>query len=94
MTPKEMPIIIYGLDWSSELPFYSERRALALPPWAKRDFQALENIKVFLGNSKPSAVVLCPTQDGEILSKKIIKSFHVSATDMVEDCFIFHLVWN
>ncbi len=52
-----------GLDWSSELPYYAERRALMWPDWIPTDFEearvkrAMEN----LGAARVAALVACST---------------------------------
>jgi 4-amino-4-deoxy-L-arabinose transferase-like glycosyltransferase len=86
-TPQDRPIIIYGLDWSSELPFYSERRALALP-WGRWDMEALENPKKFLGNLSPSAVILCGVY-GQKEFNEISKTYKILSKSTIDSCTIF-----
>lgn len=58
-TPPDSPIVVYGMDWSSELPYYAQRRAIAVPPW----FNGLQAVwaepERFLGGVTPSAIVIC-----------------------------------
>ena len=54
-------ILIIGQDWSSAIPFYSQRKALALPAWTPRDLlrRAVENPQDFLGGFKLGGIVYC-----------------------------------
>ena len=58
-TPPESPIVVYGLDWSSELPYYAQRRAIAVPPWFNQWDAVWAEPERFLGGVKPSAFVIC-----------------------------------
>jgi hypothetical protein len=53
------PILVYGYDWSSELPFYSQRRGLTVPDWFLSYDEPLRSPKKFLGNYDPAALVIC-----------------------------------
>ena len=87
-TSKDRPIIIYGLDWSSELPFSAERKALALP-WGRWDMEALQNPQKFLGNFSPSAVVLCGNNIDTKIIDELYRAFNISSKSMVDSCNIF-----
>lgn len=87
--PKDRPIIIYGLDWSSELPFYAERRALTLP-WGRWDMEVLRNPKKFLGSLAPSAVVICGSYgDAKKIIDELYGVFNVLSVSTVDSCTIF-----
>ena len=58
-TPPDSPIVVYGMDWSSELPYYAQRRAIAVPPWFNGRQAVWEEPERFLGGVKPSAIVIC-----------------------------------
>ena len=59
-TPADSPIVVYGLDWSSELPYYAQRRAIAVPSWFDGWQAVWAEPERFLGGVKPSAIVICP----------------------------------
>jgi hypothetical protein len=59
-TPANSSILVYGLEWSAELPYYAERKAFSVPPWFERRDQVWSAPESFLGGVKPSAVVICP----------------------------------
>jgi hypothetical protein len=51
-------ILVFGRDWSSDVPYYSERRAIVWPGWTWLEPQLGEAIGS-LGNNRIGAVVLC-----------------------------------
>jgi hypothetical protein len=61
-TSPDESVLVFGEDWSSAVPFYSERRSLAFPsnpvvePLLK---QVLANPQAFLGTAKLGAIVDC-----------------------------------
>jgi hypothetical protein len=59
-TSPDSPIVVYGLDWGSELPYYAQRRAFAVPPWFNGWQAVWAEPERFLGGVKPSAIVICP----------------------------------
>ena len=59
-TSPDSPIMVFGLDWSSELPYYAKRRAFAVPPWFNARQLAWTEPERFLDGVKPSAIVVCP----------------------------------
>jgi hypothetical protein len=54
-------IVIFKRDWSSELPYYSERRALMWPAWMAEDMDApaMRDAINKLGHYRIGAVVFC-----------------------------------
>jgi hypothetical protein len=61
--PKDV-FVGFGLDWSSEVPYYAERRALLIPDTATGDMldQIASNPLSFTGKSSIGAVVICPNK--------------------------------
>jgi hypothetical protein len=57
--PRDHPIIVYGLDWSSELPYYAERKALAVPDWYPNYEDPLTHPERYLGSNPVGALVAC-----------------------------------
>jgi hypothetical protein len=58
---REAAFLGFGLDWSSEVPYYSERRAVLVHDVATDAAQVAANPAAFLGGVPLEAVVLCPT---------------------------------
>jgi hypothetical protein len=81
-TPPDSPIVVYGLDWSSELPYYAQRRALAVPPWFNGWHDVWAEPERFLGGVKPSAIVICRGEgvpSGEQVADRMAKDRLVAA---------------
>lgn len=53
-------IAVFGQDYSSEIPFYAQRKAAVLPTWYKNYQEFREHPERFLGGLALSAVVICP----------------------------------
>jgi hypothetical protein len=64
-TPQDSGLVMVGADWSSEIPYYSQRRMLALAAWFPPDIVApsLEDPQGALGQSIFSGVVACGGAD-------------------------------
>lgn len=86
-TSAQAPLVVFGLDWSAELPFYAERRALGVPNWftpaQQRDI--VSNPANYVGRS-PSAIVFCGNGYDDL--KKLAEANSLSATHSVADCEI------
>src|SRR5262249_46469601 len=50
-------ILVYHNDWSSEIAYYSERKAIMVPKWWARPAYVLRNIETFTGGQALGAVV-------------------------------------
>ena len=58
-SPPGKPILIYGLDWSSELPYYAQRKALAVPDWYAKYEEPLTMPERYFGRTSVGALVIC-----------------------------------
>jgi hypothetical protein len=88
-TKSSDPIIIYGYGWSSEIPFYSERRANGDNNYgAKGDVDSIVNYEKYL-TSRPSAVVLCPISNMQAEREAIKLKFGDIKPAIIEDCEIY-----
>ncbi len=52
------PILVYGDDWSSEIPYYGERRGFVVPRWFPGYLDTIRNPERYLDRGQ-SAIVLC-----------------------------------
>ena len=52
-------ILVYGLDWSSELAFASQRKSATLAPWMKGYEESYKNPSSAFGGISPGAIVNC-----------------------------------
>lgn len=88
-TQPELPIIVFGYDWSSEIPFYSERKALVLQP-EKFNLTAIKTPEIFL-SGRPSAYIVCPVENFELLNQSIREQYPSSSVKEVAGCNIYVL---
>ena len=87
-TNENQPIVIYGYGWSSEVAFYSERRALSLPE-DKWYLQAISNTDKFLNKDRPSSFVLCPVPNQDQIRLAINTKYVNLRMTKIDDCEIF-----
>jgi hypothetical protein len=79
ITLSEEIILVFGQDWSSELPYYSKRRALMWPAWMPQDIDSPEMKEALrrLGDTRVGALVVC---NGARADSRLIKK----ATDALK----------
>jgi hypothetical protein len=67
--PKDV-ILVFGRDWSSDIPYYSERRAIVWPGWTWLEPELGEAIGN-LGSNRIAAVILCngTEQDAQLVQR-------------------------
>lgn len=87
-TPADRPLLLLGLDWSSEVPYYAERKALAVPWWTKLELDAIRDPERFLP-ALPGAVVSCPTPNVAELRAAIEARFPGSRVERVDECLVY-----
>lgn len=62
-TSSEDALLVFGLNWAPDVPYYAERRAMMLPDWVPpEDFLSTLNQKEAFGDVKVGAVVVCPNE--------------------------------
>jgi len=89
-TPKDSSVIVYGFDWSSEIAYHSERKALTLP-WERWDIEAITNTDKFLPNIKIGAIVNCyspASKKSKNLNKLINEKYNVDS-NFISGCTLF-----
>lgn len=86
--PADRPILIIGLDWSSELPYYGGRKALAVPAWTGLEMDAIRTPQRFLPTAV-GAVVSCPGPNVEAQRAAIGVTFPQSRVVAVDACNIY-----
>ncbi len=57
-TAAAAPLLVYGDDWNSELPYYAERRALLVPVFFRGYLDPLDRPERYLAR-KPGALMVC-----------------------------------
>ena len=60
-TKQDQALLGVGLKWASDVPYYSERKAMLLPDWTwAADIEETLDEKVAFGDSKLGAFIVCP----------------------------------
>jgi hypothetical protein len=93
LVPDYQALLVLGHDWSSAIPYYSERKSLAVPPWNGLAEAALKNPAEFLGPWKLGGIVFCTTPDYAQRYKKftpLISSFVAGRNTLAQagDCVL------
>ena len=60
-TPPESGFVAFGMDWSSELAYYAQRKSFAVPPCFTGYARAWDERARFLGDTPHGALVVCPS---------------------------------
>lgn len=60
-TPPDSSLIVFGRDWSPIVPYYAERKSLAVPTWVPQDLleRTLADPQHFLGDHPLGGIVAC-----------------------------------
>ena len=94
MTRPEEMILVFGGEWSSELPYYSERRALMWPPWVPQDMDSpiMKEALSKLSDTRVGALIVCNTARADSrLIKRATAVLKVARTPAYEDdvCLLY-----
>jgi hypothetical protein len=61
-TPEDAGVVVFGLDWSSEVAYYSRRKTFSVPDWFTGYDDVWINPGEHLGGMKLGAMVFCPSK--------------------------------
>jgi hypothetical protein len=61
-TPEDSGVVVFGLDWSSEVAYYAQRKAFAVPDWFAGYGDVWADPAKHLGGLKLGALVFCPSE--------------------------------
>ncbi len=81
-------VLIFSKDWSSEIPYYSERRTLIWPRWMEQDMDApsMRGAISRLGDNRIGAIVFCDgAQRNTHMIGQAIDSMKISRIPNYED---------
>lgn len=58
-------VFIFGMDWSPEVPYYSQRKSVMFPFWLPHDIlmSSVQNYTALRGDAPIGAVLVCPSGD-------------------------------
>jgi hypothetical protein len=88
-TSKADPIIIYGEDWSSEIPYYAERRSFAVPKWF-HDYLGVLDAPSKYFDQNPDAILVCgDALNDKALATKIAAEYQAWSRATVSQCAIY-----
>ncbi|HLP81921.1 MAG TPA: hypothetical protein VK141_08040 [Nitrosomonas sp.] len=97
-TPPDSAIVIFGMDWDSEIAYYSGRKSFTVPSWVdKQDWKETyskiwQDPQPYLGGMALSAIVFCEDPDRDFGTKAILDNQFVGRQPKlfkVSDCYIW-----
>ena len=62
-TPEDSGIVVFGLDWSSEIAYYAQRKSFTVPGWSNKYETVWKEPTSFLGGKELGAIVFCTYYD-------------------------------
>jgi len=85
-TKKEGVILIYGFDWSSELPYYSQRRALMIPNWLPyKDSKVQLALKALNSGEITAVIVSADSIKDKEVTQELMERFKLLPRPVFED---------
>jgi 4-amino-4-deoxy-L-arabinose transferase-like glycosyltransferase len=93
-TSSDDVVLYLGKDWSSEIPYYSQRRAVMIPDWyyARKGNEEIQEIENIINNwtvytdSNYKALVSCGRFGDNLVLQKL---FQPNSKVIVDDCIVF-----
>lgn len=77
-TDEKNVVFLFGLDWSPEVPYYSQRKSVMFPFWLPPKIfkKSIDNYCQLAGDEKIGAILVCPDKKNDNFSYyKIVDSF-------------------
>ncbi len=87
-TDPARPIVVYGYDWSSEVPFFSRRRAMVVPSWLPDRYDVIDDPARFVGTT-PSAIAVCGDERVPVLKERILREFKPGSMESTGACDVY-----
>ncbi|SOE82080.1 hypothetical protein SAMN05446927_5388 [Caballeronia arationis] len=88
-TDPEKPIVVYGDEWSSEFPLYSQRKAFVVMQYFKEYDAVVANPAKYFNGQEPSAVLVCRDARTPEFEEKVKSGFKSTTMKRLELCDIF-----
>jgi hypothetical protein len=88
-TDRAKPVVVYGDDWSSEFPFFSQRKAFVAMVYFKGRDDLIANPTKYLAGEEPSAVLVCRDMRTPEFEARIKAGFKPTSVKRLELCDIF-----
>ena len=64
--PPDRQFVAFGIDWSSTLPYLSERKSFSVPAWFKDLANVIANPQAYVEQGKLGAVVACSDEPNQL----------------------------
>lgn len=102
-TPLDSVIVMFGVDWDSEVAYYAERKSFAVPRWGDRDWpgrsewlgkyqKIWQNPEPYLGGNELGALVFCEGGDSQFTVEDTLTNQYVWRQPRlfkVSDCYLW-----
>jgi len=88
-TDPSKPIVVYGDDWSSEFPFYSERKGFVVMTGFKDYDGIIAKPSNYFNGQEPSAVLVCRSARTPEFEARVTAGFLPTSVKRLELCDIF-----
>jgi hypothetical protein len=88
-TQPSEPLLVYGDDWNSELPYYAERRALLVPAFFRGYFDPLDRPQRYLAQM-PGALMICRgARFNPVVTTKVLALYAAWSKNVLELCDVY-----
>jgi hypothetical protein len=102
-TPTDSVIVMFGVDWDSQIAYYAERKSFAVPSWGDGDWtgrsewlgkyqKIWHNPEPYLGGKELGALVFCEGGDSQFTVEEILANQFVQLQPRlfkVSDCYLW-----
>lgn len=89
-TESDSLVVAYGLDWTSELAYYSGRKFLMVPDWGRHELDVIENTIKYL-NGSPTVIVNCPGDRYSAIDTALKLKYNNTVTFERGGCDVHHI---
>ena len=93
-TTEDQALLAVGLKYASDVPYYSERKAMLLPDWTwPLDMLSTMNEKAAFGDSKVGAFIVCPNELDKhpVIYAKLLEKYEKGRREAaVADCKVYY----
>ena len=92
-TAKNSFIVVVGIDWSSEINYYSQRRGIALPNWSKEIRPLLYNKKDKIYGNLPIGALVVNTEldyQDEDFKNRFVSTYKPQEKETIGDWEVYY----
>jgi hypothetical protein len=88
-TPENAPLLVYGDDWNSEIPYYAERRALLVPGFFHGYFDPLDRPEQYLAQTLGALMVCRGARNNARLKSKLAANYTAWSKNALRLCDVY-----